>query len=203
MRIEIHYLPSIEYLSLLLSHEQVQFEVHEYFQKQTYRNRALILGANGIETLTVPIQHQYSGKILMKDIRIDYDQNWVRIHQGAIQAAYGKAPYFEYFEPYIRSIFAKKLNFLVDLNIEYIELFGRILGKKWNYSFTKSFEIEDKDVFWNYIKAKQDWRERNVYTELAYPQCFGNTYQPHLSVLDLLMNQGRDANLILNQLNKK
>lgn len=203
MRIEIHYLPSIEYFTLLLSQEQVQFEVHEHFQKQTYRNRALILGANGVETLTVPIQHVHSGKMLMKDIRIDYDQNWLRIHQGAIQAAYGKAPYFEYFEPYIRSIFAKKLNFLVDLNIEYLELFGRILGKKWNYSLSESFEIEDKDVFWNHILAKQDWRERNVYQELAYPQCFGNTFQPNLSVLDLLMNQGRDANLILNQLNKK
>lgn len=203
MRIEIHYLPSIEYLSLLLSHEQVQFEVHEHFQKQTYRNRALILGANGIETLTVPIQHVHAGKMLMKDVRIDYAQNWVRIHQGAIQAAYGKAPYFEYFEPYIRSIFAKKINFLVDLNIEYIELFGRILGRKWNYSLSNSFEIEDKDVFWNYIQAKQDWRERSVYSELAYPQCFGNTFHPNLSVLDLLMNQGRDANLILNQLNKK
>ncbi|MHA8063686.1 WbqC family protein [Aquirufa aurantiipilula] len=203
MRIEIHYLPSIEYFTLLLSQEQVQFEVHEHFQKQTYRNRALILGANGVETLTVPIQHVHSGKMLMKDVRIDYDQNWLRIHQGAIQAAYGKAPYFEYFEPYIRSIFAKKLNFLVDLNIEYLELFGRILGKKWNYSLSESFEIEDKDVFWNHILAKQDWRERNVYQELAYPQCFGNTFQPNLSVLDLLMNQGRDANLILNQLNKK
>ncbi|MDF5689835.1 WbqC family protein [Aquirufa aurantiipilula] len=203
MRIEIHYLPSIEYFTLLLSQEQVQFEVHEHFQKQTYRNRALILGANGVETLTVPIQHVHSGKLLMKDVRIDYDQNWLRIHQGAIQAAYGKAPYFEYFEPYIRSIFAKKLNFLVDLNIEYLELFGRILGKKWNYSLSESFEIEDKDVFWNHILAKQDWRERNVYQELAYPQCFGNTFQPNLSVLDLLMNQGRDANLILNQLNKK
>ncbi|CAM4328233.1 hypothetical protein EWU23_01115 [Cytophagaceae bacterium 50C-KIRBA] len=203
MRIEIHYLPSIEYITLLLSQEQVQFEVHEHFPKQTYRNRALILGANGIETLTVPIQHAHSGKTLMKDIRIDYAQNWVRIHQGAIQAAYGKAPYFEYFEPYIQAIFAKKLNFLVDLNIEYIELFGRILGRKWNYSLSESFEIEDKDVFWNYIQAKQDWRDRNVYTELAYPQCFGNVFQPNLSVLDLLMNQGRDANLILNQLNKK
>ncbi|CAM3701894.1 WbqC family protein [Aquirufa aurantiipilula] len=203
MRIEIHYLPSIEYFTLLLSQEQVQFEVHEHFQKQTYRNRALILGANGVETLTVPIQHVHSGKMLMKDVRIDYDQNWLRIHQGAIQAAYGKAPYFEYFEPYIWSIFAKKLNFLVDLNIEYLELFGRILGKKWNYSLSESFEIEDKDVFWNHILAKQDWRERNVYQELAYPQCFGNTFQPNLSVLDLLMNQGRDANLILNQLNKK
>lgn len=203
MRIEIHYLPSIEYLSLLLSQEQVQFEVHEHFQKQTYRNRALILGANGIETLTVPVQHLHAGKLLMKEVKIDYGQNWVRIHQGAIQAAYGKAPYFEYFEPYIRSIFEKKLNFLVDLNIEYIELFAKILGKKMNFSLTKSFEIEDKDVFWNCIKAKQDWRERKLYNEIAYPQCFGNTFQPNLSVLDLLMNQGRDANLILNQLNKK
>ncbi|RXK52171.1 WbqC family protein [Aquirufa rosea] len=197
MRIEIHYLPNIEYVSLLLRQEDIQFEVHENFPKQTFRNRAHILGANGVQTLIVPIQHAPQGKQLTKEVRIDYAQNWVKVHQGAIQAAYGKAPYFEHFEPFIRAIFAKKINFLVDLNIEFLELYARVLGKKWNYSLTESFQIEENDVFWNYIQAKQDWKNRSVYKELAYTQCFGEKFQANLSLLDLLMNQGRDANLFL------
>jgi hypothetical protein len=57
MHIEIHYLPSIEYMALIYAASEVQFEVYENFPKQTFRNRTRILGANGVETLTIPIKH--------------------------------------------------------------------------------------------------------------------------------------------------
>ena len=98
MHIETHYLPSLEYMTVLLQQPSLLFEVEENFPKQTYRNRCLILGANGVERLTVPVIHTSGEKTQTKDTKIDYSQNWMKQHQGAIQAAYGNAPYFEYFE---------------------------------------------------------------------------------------------------------
>ena len=115
MHIEIQYLPCLEYVSLLIQSNHVEFEVMENFPKQTFRNRTYLLGANGMECLTVPTLHVSGQKALTKDIRIDYFQDWQRRHMGAIRAGYGKAPFFEYFEPYISDIFAKKNKFLVDL----------------------------------------------------------------------------------------
>ena len=111
MHIEIQYLPCLEYVSLLIHSNHVEFKVMENFPKQTFRNRTYLLGANGIECLTVPTIHISGQKVLTKDIRIDYFQDWERRHMGAIRAGYGKAPFFEYFEPYISDIFAKKINF--------------------------------------------------------------------------------------------
>jgi hypothetical protein len=193
MHIELHYLPSLEYMSLLLQNPDLVFEVEENFPKQTYRNRCLILGANGVERLTIPVVHVSGQKIKAKDIQIDYSQNWMKQHLGAIQAAYGNAPYYEYFEPYLSQIFARKRNFLVDLNIELLTFVYRILDAPFEYDKTEVFgEFDDKSYF-NEINAKKDWTERLIYFNRSYRQCFGSEFVPNLSIIDLLMNHGKES----------
>lgn len=41
------YWPNLIYLSYFLHANSVMMEQHEHFQKQSYRNRCLILSANG------------------------------------------------------------------------------------------------------------------------------------------------------------
>lgn len=193
MHIEIHYLPSLEYMSILLQNPSLLFEVEENFPKQTYRNRCLILGANGVERLSVPVVHLSGEKTKTKDTKIDYSQNWVKQHQGAIQAAYGNAPYYEYFEPYLSQIFAKKRFFLVDLNIDLLSFVYRILDEPFDYEVTHDFGICDGASEYDQISAKKDWQERSYYQYRAYRQCFGKQFVPNLSVLDLLMNHGKES----------
>lgn len=199
MHIELHYLPSIEYMSLLYSSEKIEFELEEHYIKQSYRNRTMILGANGIENLTVPIVNISGIKQKMKDVQIDYSQDWIRRHQGGINAAYGKSPYFEHFEPLISSVFAKKNKFLVDLNIDFLNLINKISGRKMNYTFSMEFNESRNDSFYNQMSPKNSWKERKIYSEIPYRQVFGTEFVPNLSVLDLFMNHGRDMNTILNQ----
>jgi hypothetical protein len=193
MHIETHYLPSLEYMTVLLQNPSLVFEVEEHFTKQTYRNRCLILGANGVERLTVPVIHVSGEKVKMKDTKIDYSQNWVKQHQGAIQAAYGNAPYYEYFEPYLNQIFAKKRFFLVDLSIDLLGFVYRILDQPLDYSVTDAFGEYKGESKFDQISAKKDWKERTIYTQKPYRQCFGTEFVPNLSVLDLLMNYGKES----------
>jgi hypothetical protein len=198
MHIEIHYLPCLEYVSLLIHSNHVDFEVMENFSKQTFRNRTYLLGANGLECLTVPILHVSGQKVLTKDIKIDYFQDWRRRHMGAIRSGYGKAPFFEYFEPYITDIFAKKNKFLVDLNIDFIQLIMKILNVEFNYTFTEDFCSNSDVSGWNQINAKQDWSLRTNFKSIPYRQCFGDSFVPNLSTLDLLMNHGKESRNILS-----
>lgn len=199
MHIELHYLPSLEYMSLLYSSEKVVFELEENYVKQSYRNRTLLLGANGVECLTVPVVHLSGQKQKMKDVQIDYSQDWIKRHKGGINAAYGKAPFFEHFEPLISQIFAKKNKFLVDLNIDFLKLIDKISGRKMNYSFTNEFMESKEDSYYNQIGPKISWAERDIYTDIPYRQVFGTEFVPNLSVLDLFMNHGREMNTILEQ----
>lgn len=193
MHIETHYLPSLEYMTVLLQQPSLLFEVEENFPKQTYRNRCLILGANGVERLTVPVIHTSGEKTKTKDTRIDYTQNWMKQHQGAIQAAYGNAPYYEYFEPYLRQIFAKKRFFLVDLNIDLLSFVYRILDVPLVFEKTQEFGVYDGDSEYDQISAKKDWTTRSFYQNKSYRQCFGAEFVSNLSILDLLMNHGKES----------
>ena len=193
MHIETHYLPSLEYMTLLLQNPSLVFEVEETFPKQTFRNRCLILGANGVERLTVPVIHISGEKVHTKDTKIDYSQNWVKQHQGAIQAAYGNAPYYEYFVPYLSQIFAKKRFFLVDLNIDLLTLVYHILDSPLEFSVTQEFKKFDGLSGYDLISAKKEWSERSIYLNRPYRQCFGTEFVPNLSILDLLMNYGKES----------
>jgi len=198
MHIEIQYLPCLEYVNLLMQSNHVEFEVMENFPKQTFRNRTHLLGANGVECLTVPTSHVSGLKILTKDIKIDYFQDWQRRHMGAIRAGYGKAPFFEHFEPYITDIFAKKNKFLVDLNIDFIQLIMKILSVEFSFTFTDQFCLTNQLSYWNQINAKQDWQISTNFNSIPYRQCFGNSFVPNLSILDLLMNHGKESRNILS-----
>ncbi|WP_395768313.1 WbqC family protein [Aquirufa sp.] len=203
MHIDIHYLPSVEYCALIFDEPSIEFEVYENFPKQTYRNRSYILGANGVELLSIPIIQGDIGKQLTKDVQIDYSQDWMRRHRGAIQSAYGKAPFFEHVEPFIDQIFAKKSKFLVDLNIHFLNTIARFLQKKPQFIFTDSFQEMPSKSYWNVISPKVNYNARGIYNPVAYRQCFGTTFVPNLSVLDLVMNYGIESREILQKsLNK-
>ena len=60
------YLPNIHYMAWVVSQRQVTMVTNNPYQKQTYRNRTEIYGANGKLKLTIPIVHTKN-----KDRQID------------------------------------------------------------------------------------------------------------------------------------
>ena len=60
------YLPNIEYCSWLLHQKKVLFSETMTYQKQSYRNRAEIYGANGKLKLIIPIKHRNGERKTLK-----------------------------------------------------------------------------------------------------------------------------------------
>ena len=103
------YLPNIEYCSWLLYQKKVLFSETITYQKQSYRNRAEIYGANGKLKLIIPIKHRNGvRKTLEKEVLISYEQNWQIQHWKSLCYSYRSSPYFEFYEASIAPFYEKK-----------------------------------------------------------------------------------------------
>ncbi|UCE94608.1 MAG: WbqC family protein, partial [Flavobacteriaceae bacterium] len=110
--------PIIHYVAMARDPEVV-FEKQDNFQKQTYRNRCYIYGANGRQLLSVPIKHSGTdGRQKTKDVQIDNSFPWQRNFIRSLEASYRSSPYFEFYEDDLMYVLNKSHTFLLDLNLE-------------------------------------------------------------------------------------
>ena len=170
--IELHYLPSIPYIASWIYFDEVIIESKESYIKQSFRNRCQIRTANKVDDLIVPIQKGNSN-IPIQEIRIDQNQSWLKNHRGAIQSAYGNAPFFEHYYQDIERILFNKSRFLFDLNIEILELLLNMIGLNKKIIFTQKFEkiypagIQDLRSI---IHPKREKDDLSFYSAQEYPQ---------------------------------
>ena len=197
--IDLHYLPCIDFFSGLMQFERVQLEAQEHYQKQSYRNRCYVQTANKVDVLTVPVQ-QGTNHQPIRDLRVANDQSWQSHHWRCMQAAYGKAPFFEYFVPDFEPIYQKKWTFLFDLNSELLTICLKLMRLKVNLSLTEWYE---KTPPVGLFDARSKLNPRNkpetyvFHQPVVYPQNFGQEFVPNLSIIDLLFCQGPAASDVL------
>ena len=111
------YLPPLSYIEAMMS-EPATIEQMETFEKQTFRNRALVRDANGeLVRLTVPVK-KVEHKQLTRDIEISYQSHWQHQHWITLVSAYQHTPYFVYFADYLKPFYDREYKWLVDLNDE-------------------------------------------------------------------------------------
>ena len=193
MNLLIHptYFPSISHFAAMANAEKVTFEMEDNFQKQTNRNRMYIYSPNGIQLLNIPVKHSHDNHRKTKDVRIETAFDWQKQHFKSLEAAYRSSPFFEYFEDSIMPIFTKKHEFVMDLNLETIDIVCKCLMMKPDFSQTPEYFHEVMDYDLRHIaNGKKDSTQLETYT-----QVFGDKHGfiNNLSILDLLFNEGRHA----------
>ena len=191
MDILIHptYFPSISHYVAMAKATSITMEMEDNFQKQTNRNRMYIYSANGLQLLNIPVKHLRNSHQMSKDIQLETEFDWQKQHFKSLEAAYRSSPFFEFFEDIIMPIFEKDYKYLMDLNLDTMNLVSKCIGIKTKFLQTEEYQKETGLVDFRYLAAgKKDQTEITPYT-----QVFGEKYGfiNNLSVLDLLFNEGR------------
>lgn len=185
----LHAFGSVPYFLELAAAKDPWIEAHENYQKQTFRNRYKISGANGVEQLTIHVQGQKGVKIPYQKIQLAHDFQ-PRLHKRAIQTAYGKSPFFEH---YVDDIF--------DLLDEASTDLWTINWKSLEY-FCEAFEIELPNVTTAFCAEPALDHRTNKFSlnHPPYPQLFEdrNGFTPGLSAMDLLFHLGPEAPVYFN-----
>lgn len=186
------YFPSISQFVAVSQAEEVVLEMEDNFQKQTNRNRMYVYSPNGIQLLNVPIKHSKEAHQRIKDIKLETAFDWQKQHFKSLEAAYRTSPYFEYFEDDLMPIFTKKHVFLMDLNLQTMELVSKCLGLPFSYQETKEYFHDVTDIMdYRYlINGKKDQTIVESYTQVFDDK---HGFINNLSILDLLFNEGRHA----------
>ena len=206
------YFPPIEYFVALANSAKAEIESGEMYQKQSYRTRCHINGANGLLVLTLPVlrsalkeEGASSHKLPTADLKIDYSKPWLLQHKRALEAAYMSSPFFEYYMDDIYEILESGEESLLAMNTaltcKVAELIGletpiKLSGREFIMPGSEILVQEGISDFRDAIHPK---RESHLLEKLKlnkpYWQVFTNKqgFVPNLTILDLLFNEGPNA----------
>ena len=185
------YFSPISQYQALLNSNSITFEVEDNYQKQTYRNRCYIYGANGKQLLNIPVTIPKSNKkTKSKDILIE-NSNWQKQHYKSLEAAYNHSPFFEFYKDDLQKLFSKKYTYLLDVNLDSFAFIMEALELSKEYSLSKVYEETKLNDFRNLADSKK----KVEISFLSYIQMFDQKFGflKNLSILDLLFMEGPNS----------
>jgi len=208
-----HYLPWAGYFDKIDAADCFVLLDTVQFEKNGWQNRNKIKTSQGWMWLTVPVCHDFGSKIA--ETAIDNRKKWSRKHMQALVTNYSRAPYFEDYSGYFRSLFDGTWERLAELNAEIIGHICRKIGITTEIVTASSLgEFPEEpnerlagivsevggDVYLAGVGSKAYLRRElfsgkgievvfQDYEPREYPQMFGD-FIPGLSVVDVLFNVG-------------
>lgn len=188
------YFGPISYYKTMLNGNVNILDHYEFYDKQSYRNRCNIATANGVQSLSIPVEAK--GKTLVRDIKISKHSHWQVQHWRSIQAAYQSSPFFEFYIDDLYPFFEKEWMFLLDLNINLHLCIEKLLDIETELQLSSAYVDGENVMDWrNNIHPKQTI----VASSEKYYQVFANKigFQADMSILDLLFNLGNESILLL------
>jgi hypothetical protein len=189
------YLGPVEYFHWLGQAETAYIEAFENYEKQSWRNRFRILSANGPMDLSIPIIKGNSLKQPIREVMIDYSENWQKIHFRSVESAYRHSPYYEFFIDEIRFLWETRVEYLFDYNRIGMDTLLKLMKVKTEIRLTAEYVkpgLHGAGDFRYSIHPKAK-KQGTGYEPVPYHQVFSDRFGfvQGLSILDWLFNDFR------------
>lgn len=183
------YFPNVASYIVMTQAEEFVFEVKDSYQKQTYRNRCYIYGANGKLGLHIPVKYSQKNRQNTNEILIDNSSNWQSTHWKSLESSYKGSPFFEYYQDELISLFNKKKDCLLAFNFECIEVINSCLNLRIDYLKSLEFNKEkQQNEYRHLVNARKEFDVKiNPYIQVFQEK---HGFINNLSILDLMFNEG-------------
>ncbi|MEK6766036.1 MAG: WbqC family protein, partial [Planctomycetota bacterium] len=208
------YFHQIYKADIFIFYDDVQYD------KYGWRNRNKIKTSQGSKWLTIPVlsKNTLSKNIILKDIRIDLRSKWNIKHLNTIKYSYARSPYFKEYVPMLEEMYAKSPELLVEFTIKWtIEIAKNIGITSTKYLRSSDLGISGQKTerlisilrkigASHYISGPtaKDYLDENLFKSAGisleymtynfseYKQLY-SPFDPHVSILDLLLMHGPNA----------
>lgn len=195
---ELQYFPPVSFFSTLFGETYVYLDIYEIYRKMSFRNRCLIAGAQGIISLSVPLQKGRNQQLPMNEVRISDAEKWQSRHFKSIRSAYNKSPFFDFYHDELAAIYQRRFELLADWNICCLEWVREKLSWHTGIRYTESaipFQSDGIRDLRNQVLPKNYMEWEPVKYRQVFEERTG--FFPNLSILDLLFNCGPRASELL------
>ena len=212
------YFDFIDDVDLFIFYDDVQYTHRDW------RNRNKIKSPVGMIWLSVPVLHDST--TLIQEAKIDYHGRWVDKHIRTISLAYQKSPFYQRYAGELFDILNREIKTISALNVALCEWAMEKLQIKTKTAMSSEFGMvgtkQDRPLeilkalgatsylsgptarpYTDASKFKEAGiqLEYKTYEYKAYPQLYGS-FEPAVSIIDLLFNCGEQSRSYLKSLTK-
>lgn len=118
LELPLYCLPGLNWFRTLAQNEVLSVPNYAHFPAQVSHFKKIdFAGINGKQSFIIPLVAE-SKKGDYKSVKLSYQTNWHHQLFNALKTAYGKSPFFEYYDYKLEPIIKKGHTFLYDLNME-------------------------------------------------------------------------------------
>lgn len=191
------------------------------YTKKDWRNRNKLKTAYGIKNIHVPVQ-KTNRDTLIKDVLISYNEPWQKNIENKLTEWYKKSPYFnevmELITPLIHTRYEKLVELNYHLNLAIMNYMGIHTPIRFSSEVPKNTDDKNlriieicqyfnADVLYDGKSAQnfidtETFRQQGIeiifqdYQHTPYQQLHDD-FVPYMSVIDLIMNEGKQAKSII------
>ena len=189
---------SVRYWAAALASGRVIIDPDErHLPLRHSHHRYSICGPNGPQNLTVPLVGETANMATpMREVRISEHGNWRRLHWGALYSAYGRTPYFDHIAPELEPIIVGgHQTHLLELNTQLQQLIVDFMDLPIRFDAQWSCGGDNWQSATIDLRGKIDGKRGDdlPIADVPYYQVWADRhgFVPRLSILDLLMHEGR------------
>ena len=157
-------------------------------------HRYRIDGPNGVQTLTVPLVGATNNMMTpLRDVLISEHGDWRRLHWGALFSAYGRSPYFDYVADDLSRVINGSQRYLHEFNAQMHSVIVDFMDLPLaTHYLTGEQELQSDGVCDLRGRIGMKKPDALPIANVPYYQMW-NHFSPGLSILDLMMNLGREG----------